>query len=133
MSKLFTIKQTAQILGFSTNTIYKFANEGTIKGSRSGKQGRFRIPQSAIEDYLGSKLPAKEDLTPTPQPITVAYSTRPPLALTAIRILLLIALILLIADIFINKSTPFITQVFRLSVIGVFILLAYQFGGTRTR
>lgn len=126
--RLFTIKETSKILGFSTNTIYKFVNDGTIKGSRAGEKGRIRIPQSSIEAYLGSKLPSKENLTPKQIKIVIS---KPPLALTAIRILLIIALLMLITDLFLNPNTSFVTQLLRLLFLFVLILLAYQFGGTR--
>lgn len=129
--RLYTVKQTSKILGFSTNTIYKFVGDGTIKSVRGGKRGRFRIPQSAIEEYLGNKLPKREDLLPKKDSPSASEPLTPPLALTAIRLLLIITLLVLIADIFLNPNTPFLTQILRLIVISIFILLAYQFGGIK--
>jgi len=55
MNQTYTVKQVAQILGYSTNSIYTFLKEKRIKGVRVGK-GRFRIPQSELDRLLtGSK------------------------------------------------------------------------------
>ncbi len=51
MSATYTVKQVAQILGYSTNSIYTFIKEKRIKAVRVGK-GRFRIPQSEIAHLL---------------------------------------------------------------------------------
>lgn len=51
MSKTYTVKQVAEILGYSTNSIYTFLQEGRIKGIRVGK-GRFRIPEEEIQRIL---------------------------------------------------------------------------------
>jgi excisionase family DNA binding protein len=51
MSKTYTVKEVATILGYSTNSIYTFLKEKRIKGVRVGK-GRFRIS----EDELGRLL-----------------------------------------------------------------------------
>lgn len=51
MAATYTVKQVAEILGYSTNSIYTFLNEKRIEGVRVGK-GRFRIPQSEIDRLL---------------------------------------------------------------------------------
>ncbi|OGK47388.1 hypothetical protein A2963_04615 [Candidatus Roizmanbacteria bacterium RIFCSPLOWO2_01_FULL_40_13] len=51
MSETYTVKQVADILGFSTNSIYTFLKQGRLKGIRVGK-GRFRI----TEEELGRVL-----------------------------------------------------------------------------
>lgn len=51
MAATYTVKQVAQILGYSTNSIYTFLKEKRIKGIRMGK-GRFRIPQSELDRLL---------------------------------------------------------------------------------
>lgn len=51
MSQTYTVKQVAEILGYSTNSIYTFLKEKRIKGVRVGK-GRFRIPQSELDRLL---------------------------------------------------------------------------------
>lgn len=47
MPKTYTVKEVADILGFSTNSIYTFLKEKRIKGVRVGK-GRFRIPDEEL-------------------------------------------------------------------------------------
>ena len=51
MKRFYTVKEAAEILGFSTNTIYKYLDEGKLKGKRIGK-GRFKIPYEELEPYL---------------------------------------------------------------------------------
>jgi len=50
----YTVKQVAEILGYSTNSIYTFLKEKRIKGIRVGR-GRFRIPQSELDRLLLTK------------------------------------------------------------------------------
>jgi hypothetical protein len=57
MARFYTVQETALILGFSTNSIYKFLDQGRLKSTRgNSKQGRFRIPHTSIEDFLDTKL-----------------------------------------------------------------------------
>ena len=59
MPKTYTVKEVADILGFSTNSIYTFLKEKRIKGVRIGK-GRFRIPEEELSRILHlSKKPAQ--------------------------------------------------------------------------
>lgn len=51
MSQTYTVKQVAELLGYSTNSVYSFLKEGRIKGVRVGK-GRFRILQEEINRLL---------------------------------------------------------------------------------
>lgn len=51
MPKTYTVKEVADILGFSTNSIYTFLKEKRIKGVRVGK-GRFRIPDEELSRIL---------------------------------------------------------------------------------
>ncbi len=51
MAATYTVRQVAQLLGYSTNSIYTFLKEERIKGIRVGK-GRFRVPQSEIDRLL---------------------------------------------------------------------------------
>lgn len=55
MSRTYTVKQVAEALGFSTNTVYKYLDEGKIKATRLGKEGRFRIPEKEVISLLGLK------------------------------------------------------------------------------
>jgi excisionase family DNA binding protein len=54
MEKTYTVKQVADILSYSTNSVYTFLKEGRIKGVRIGK-GRFRISQEELEKLLHLK------------------------------------------------------------------------------
>ena len=61
-NKIFTVKELADLLNFSTNTVYKYLDEGKIRATRLGKEGRFRIPESEVIRLLslqGRDLPAK--------------------------------------------------------------------------
>lgn len=51
MPQTYTVKQVAEILDYSTNSIYTFLKEKRIKGVRVGK-GRFRIPQEELNRLL---------------------------------------------------------------------------------
>lgn len=54
MAATYTVKDVAQILGYSTNSIYTFLKEKRIKGVRVGK-GRFRIPQEELNRLLETR------------------------------------------------------------------------------
>ena len=147
MDKIYTVKEAAKILSFSTNTLYKYLEEGTIKAARgAGQQARFRIPHSSLEEYLGSPLdelqvlqainpaeyakrqefsssPALENSTVSPSQSPQAF----PLLIS--RLLILTALIFIVLDLVLSQSFTLTTQLFRMGTIAVFVLLAYQFGG----
>ena len=63
-NRIYTVKEVAKLLGFSTNTIYKYLDEGKIKSTRLGKEGRFRIPQKEVAKLLGVKPQIASDLIP---------------------------------------------------------------------
>lgn len=142
MEKIYSVKQTAKILGFSTNTVYKYLDEETIKAARgSGQQGRYRIPHSSIEKFLGAtvseeqiqnalnpkkltslnlldkELPQKESSTPKTFPVSIA------------RGLIIFSLLIIIIDLIVSHTFSLITQLLRMAIISIFILLAYQSGG----
>jgi hypothetical protein len=57
MARFYTVTETATILGYSTNSIYKFLDQKRLKSTRgNSKQGRFRIPHTSIEEFMGTKL-----------------------------------------------------------------------------
>jgi excisionase family DNA binding protein len=58
--KTYTVKEVADILEYSTNSIYTFLKEKRIKGVRVGK-GRFRIPQSELDRLLSLSPKQKTD------------------------------------------------------------------------
>ncbi len=63
MPATFTVKQVADILGYSTNSIYTFLKAKRIKGVRVGK-GRFRIPQSELDRLLLVKTGSSNTVLP---------------------------------------------------------------------
>jgi excisionase family DNA binding protein len=72
MPKTYTVKEVADILGFSTNSIYSFLKEKRIRGVRIGK-GRFRIP----EEELSRVLHLSKKATTTPETSVVDKDTQP--------------------------------------------------------
>jgi len=60
----YTVKEAAKTLGVSTNTIYKYLEEGSLKGRRLNSRGRFKIPLSEIAPYMTEKEPAKTSEEP---------------------------------------------------------------------
>lgn len=76
-----TVKEAAALLGFSTNSIYKFLNEKRIQAKRIGK-GRFRIPREEIERFLRhgkhrgheTEQSAAVPVSVTAEPVPVAAS-----------------------------------------------------------
>lgn len=62
MPKNYTVKQVADILGFSTNSIYTFLKEKRLRGVRIGK-GRFRIPEEELARVLHLSKKAVADST----------------------------------------------------------------------
>jgi len=59
MPKSYTVKEVADILGYSTNSIYTFLKEKRINGVRVGR-GRFRIPETELARVL--HLSKKSDI-----------------------------------------------------------------------
>jgi len=162
MSHLYTVKQTADILGFSTNTVYKYLNEGYIKAARSNsKQGRFRITKLAIEEFLGEKLSdtSSKDKIEVNEPIEAVADSgdetakeqisevkrveradhvqtqklSPPLSVKAMRWLILVSLLLIIGDLFRSEGFSYWHQSVRLALISIFVLVAYQYGGVNNK
>ncbi len=137
-NQIFNVKQAAEILGLSTNTTYKYLKEGKIEAARGQKRGTFRIPKSSLEKFLGSSL-NESQIEPIGSPLSSAPLTSPisnpgtqslpTLALRVSRMFLSACLILLIFDIILNPNFSLSAQVIRMSIIAIFILLSYQFGG----
>lgn len=67
MPKNYTVKEVADILGFSTNSIYTFLKEKRIKGVRIGK-GRFRIPEEELARVLHLSKKPQQDVVSLVQP-----------------------------------------------------------------
>lgn len=120
--ELYTVKKTAKIIGCSTNTLYKYLNEGRIKASRgTADQGRFRIPRASIEEFLGTAITQTPAAAPTPN--------QRGLPILLVRFLIFLGLGLILADSLLSPSTSIIIQISRLTFVAIAILLAYQQGG----
>jgi excisionase family DNA binding protein len=63
MEKNYSVEETAKLLGYSRNSIYGFLKDGDIKSVRIGK-GKFRIPQSEIDRFLGGTTSGAAILSP---------------------------------------------------------------------
>jgi len=77
MPKTYTVKEVADILGYSTNSIYTFLKEKRIKGVRVGR-GRFRVPEEELARVLHlskktftASLAGEQPQTAEKQPVTV--------------------------------------------------------------
>lgn len=120
--QLYSVKKAAQIIGCSTNTLYKYLNDGRIKASRgTAEQGRFRISRSALEEFLGTPI---EDKTPPPPTAAAGY-----LPLKLSRGLIFLALAFVLADTVLIQSAALTVQLPRLLFLAIALLLAYQQGG----
>ncbi len=144
MNRIFSVKEAARILDLSTNTTYKYLNEGKIQAARGHQRGTFRIPAKSLETFLGAKL-SDEDLVrlnpplltepttnPDPQPKpteAIIHVTPPTFANRVARVLLIASLILIIIDLLLNHNFSLSNQITRLSLVSVLLLLTYQFGG----
>jgi len=158
--KLYTVKEAAKLVGVSTNTLYKYLDENKIKAARgSAIQGRFRIPESALEEFLGIKLAEPELVVesesspytpgvkgahtpgvsdPEAQTLQEIHVTTPSqesrktgLPLSVARFLLILALLAVLVDLVISHSVSLPGQLSRLLFLFVMLLLAYQEGGYR--
>jgi hypothetical protein len=149
----YTVKEASLVLGFSTNSIYKFCLNGRLKANRgNSKNGRFRIPHSSLEKFLGTPLAEpsitaalaehavtttqiKKEITalPSASPKLVVNSTvessDTPLPLSIIRILIVIGLLLILVDLLATQDFSLFPQLLRLGIMAILIILTYQFGG----
>ncbi len=133
---VYNVKQAAKILGLSTNTTYKYLNEGRIKASRGHLRGTFIITHKALENFLGSPLPdnplesGNYDINPSSfDPEAVIEVVPPSFTTKTARIILTICLLLIIADLIMSTNISVLSQSLRLSALAILILLSYQFGG----
>lgn len=143
MNKIHSVKQAAKILGVSTNTMYKYLNEGRVLAARGQARGTFKIPTKSLEKFLGGPLPEEASAQaspdnppgplrllrrPTNEPVII-HVTPPTLTVKTVRLLLIAALILIIFDILLTPRFSFGNQIVRLALIAVLSVLSYQFGG----
>ena len=138
-SNIYTVKQAAKILGLSTNTTYKYLNEGRIKAARGHVRGTFIITKRSLESFLGGSLPENpfenENKTqfassPNFKDTEAIIEVSPPTITTkVVRVLISICLLLLVVDIIFSKNFSPITQFGRVFLVIVVFLVSYQFGG----
>lgn len=50
--EIYTVLELSQVLRIGINAAYRLVQEGTIRSVRVGRI--YRIPRSAVEDYLAS-------------------------------------------------------------------------------
>lgn len=67
MKRYYTVKEASKILGTSTNTIYKYVNQGKLKSRRIGR-GRFKIPFSELQPFIKQEDPIEEEFAATQAP-----------------------------------------------------------------
>ncbi|KKU44818.1 MAG: hypothetical protein UX62_C0048G0004 [Microgenomates group bacterium GW2011_GWA2_46_7] len=137
--KLYTVKEAAKIVGVSTNTLYKYLDEDRIHAARgTALQGRFRIPEVALEEFLGISLSSQENSEPLAKPAKAGEvgptspiqtgtqengNTRIPVKIA--RFLLILALLAVLLDLFIARSVSLPGSISRLIFLAVMLLLAY--------
>lgn len=141
MNRIYDVKQAAKIIGVSTNTMYKYLNEGKISGIRGHERGFFRIPHRSLEQFIGSKITTSDvtevvESTPTLFPLrrssdepAIIHVTPPSITTKVARSLILLTLVLIIADVLVSPGFSLNSQIIRIVLVSIFILITYQFGG----
>lgn len=153
MSRSYSVKEASLILGFSTNSIYKFLSEGRLRSNRGNSQtGRFKIPHASLEKFVGTPLLeeavdqalAEHTLDNTQikketgVPVTSALRTieklpEPPpetaISLKIVRGLILAGLTVILLDTLVSNDFSLFQQLLRLGLMAILIVLTYQFGG----
>ncbi|MBO6303856.1 MAG: helix-turn-helix domain-containing protein [Selenomonadaceae bacterium] len=56
---VFFASEIASMLGYSTQTVYSLIHTGKLKAFRDEGHKAWRIPESAVEDYLKTRLNGK--------------------------------------------------------------------------
>jgi excisionase family DNA binding protein len=136
-SNIYTVKQAAKILGLSTNTTYKYLNEGRIKAARGHLRGTFIITAKSLENFLGSKLPENPLDSPDaprtnqsfPDAEAIIEVSPPTFATKVVRILLAISLVLIILDLLLSKDFSPVSAFVKVFLLALVFLVSYQFGG----
>ncbi|OGD83146.1 hypothetical protein A2572_03815 [Candidatus Collierbacteria bacterium RIFOXYD1_FULL_40_9] len=139
---IYNVKQAAKILGLSTNTTYKYLNEGRIRAARGHVRGTFIITHKALETFLGTKLPEdplKEldpnNTIPGLENAEDAYVeiAPPSLSIQVSRLILALALISLILNQLFFTKIPTLHTINLLITYLLFLILLYQYGGFTKR
>lgn len=66
MKKFYSVKETAKILGVSTNTVYKYVDTGSLTVRRLGR-GRIKIPYSSLSLIADLGTPAAPTFSMAPE------------------------------------------------------------------
>lgn len=139
-NNIYSVKQAAKILGLSTNTTYKYLNEGRIKAARGHLRGTFIITAKSLETFLGCKLPEnpfkeveapRSSITsPSFKETEAIIEVSPPMLATKVtRVLISVCLLLIIADLLINQNFSPMSAFGRVILVALVFLISYQFGG----
>lgn len=137
-SHIYNVKQAAKILGLSTNTTYKYLNEGRIRAARGNVRGTFIITHKALETFLGTKLPDDPLKELDPQNLIPGLSetdeaiieiTPPSFSTTVSRTILTLSLLSIVTHTVFTKQTPYLGPINQVITIFLFSLLLYQYGG----
>ena len=142
MNTAYTVKQASQILDLSTNSVYKYLKTGHLKAIRIQPRGRFKISKKSLEKFLGQKLPSSTSaLAPIkphslPLPLSTPTNLQAPSSSNSthsavkspklIRLLLITSLLLIIIDLLTTKNFSFLSELIRIILASIFIILAYQ-------
>lgn len=134
MNATYTVKQASKVLNLSTNSVYKHLKTGQLKAIRTQPHGRFRISKKSLEEFLGQKISSSALVTTLPNPQPLSFPSMPPLldnqpvskSPKTIRLLLIFSLFLIILDILTTKNFSFLSQMIRIILAAIFIILAYQ-------
>ncbi len=70
----YSVKEAADILGYSTNSIYSFLKSGKIKGVRVGR-GKYHIPKEELDRLLQARNPSLSSNPNPPNPSGVVQAT----------------------------------------------------------
>lgn len=129
---LYDVKTAAKIVGVSTNTLYKYLLEGKIAAARgTHRQGRFRIPHTSLETFLGTTIPQSQSVAETPNVVPslprdeVGQPPNHSSYLPILRLLLGLSLVALIADTLTNPSWSITSGIFRLFSLTLIFLSLY--------
>ena len=52
MEYLYTSEEVAKILRLNLNVVQGLLREGELRGTRTSARGRWRIPESSVEEFL---------------------------------------------------------------------------------
>lgn len=137
-SHIYNVKQAAKILGLSTNTTYKYLNEGRIRAARGHVRGTFIITHKALETFLGTKLPEDPLREIDPHNLIPGLSETdeaiieiapPNFSVLVNRAILTVLLVSILIHTIFTNQIPFLGTTNQILTVFLFSLLLYQYGG----